>query len=83
MPVPLMTPVAELVSTAPAVESGRLSGALPPGMPPIALLSEAGIGGLLELFGGLDAKTVQQLHHTLGQLRVQMLPDTRSEETRS
>ena len=38
---------------------------------------------IVELFGGLDAKTVQQLHHTLGQLRVQMLPDTRSEETRS
>ena len=38
---------------------------------------------IVELFGGLDAKTVQQLHQTLGQLRVQMLPDTRPEETRS
>jgi DNA-binding MarR family transcriptional regulator len=28
---------------------------------------------ILELFSGLDAKTVQQLHQTLGQLRVQMM----------
>ncbi len=35
---------------------------------------------ILELFGGLDHKTVQQLHQTLGQLRVQMMQLDKNEE---
>lgn len=37
---------------------------------------------ILELFGGLDGKTVQQLHHALGQLRVQMMQLDKYEEAR-
>ena len=38
---------------------------------------------LLELFGGLDAKAVQQLHTHLGALRVHLLrQDPTNEETR-
>ena len=35
---------------------------------------------ILELFGGLDGKTVQQLHQSLGQLRVQMTRLDKNEE---
>ena len=35
---------------------------------------------ILELLGGLDDKTVQQLHHALGQLRVQMMQLDKNEE---
>jgi DNA-binding MarR family transcriptional regulator len=35
---------------------------------------------ILELFGGLDDKTVQQLHQTLGHLRVQMMQLDKNEE---
>ena len=35
---------------------------------------------ILELFGGLDGKAVQQLHQTLGQLRVQMMQLDKNEE---
>jgi hypothetical protein len=37
---------------------------------------------ILELFGGLDARTVQQLHQTLGRLRVQMMQLDKNEEAR-
>ena len=36
---------------------------------------------ILELFAGLDAKTVQQLHQTLGQLRVQMMQLDKNDES--
>ena len=36
---------------------------------------------ILELFGGLDGKTVQQLHQGLGQLRVQMMQLDRLDKT--
>ncbi len=46
------------------------------------VMATAHEGWILELFGGLDARTVQQLHQGLGQLRVQMTQrDQRSEET--
>jgi len=35
---------------------------------------------ILELLGGLDDKTVQQLHHALGQLRVQIMQLDKNEE---
>lgn len=38
---------------------------------------------ILELFGGLDGKTVQQLHKGLGQLRVQMMQLDKNEETKA
>ena len=38
---------------------------------------------VLELFDGLDGKTVQQLHQTLGQLRVQMMQLGKHEEDNS
>ena len=38
---------------------------------------------ILELFSGLDAKTVQQLHAQIGALRVQLVkPDPSSDESR-
>jgi DNA-binding MarR family transcriptional regulator len=38
---------------------------------------------ILELLGGLDDKTVQQLHHGLGQLRVQMMQIDKNVETKA
>ena len=38
---------------------------------------------ILELLGGLDDKTVQQLHQGLGQLRVQMMQLDKNEETKA
>lgn len=38
---------------------------------------------ILELFGGLDGKTVQQLHQSLGQLRVQMMQMDKNDEAKS
>ena len=38
---------------------------------------------ILELFGGLDGKTVQQLHQTLGQLRVQMMQLDKNEDSKT
>jgi len=35
---------------------------------------------ILELFGGLDGKTLQQVHQALGQLRVQMMRLEKNEE---
>lgn len=35
---------------------------------------------ILELFGGLDEKTIQQLHHSLGVLRVHLVQMDKSEE---
>jgi DNA-binding MarR family transcriptional regulator len=37
-------------------------------------------GWILELFGGLDAKTVQQLYQQLGQLRVHLVRNEQSDE---
>ena len=37
---------------------------------------------VLELFGGLDGKTVQQLHRSLGRLRVQMMQLDKHREPR-
>ena len=38
---------------------------------------------ILELLGGLDDQTVQQLHHGLGQLRVQMMQIDKNEESKA
>ena len=38
---------------------------------------------ILELLGGLDDKTVQHLHHGLGQLRVQMMQIDKNEESKA
>ena len=38
---------------------------------------------ILELLGGLDGKAVQQLHHGLGQLRVQMMQLDKNEENKT
>jgi len=32
--------------------------------------------GILELFGSLDTRTMQQLHQSLGRLRVQMVSNS-------
>ena len=37
-------------------------------------------GWILELFGGLDAKTVQQLYQQLGQLRVHLVRNEQADE---
>ena len=55
----------------------------PKGRRQFETMAEEHEGWILELFAGLDAKTVQQLYQQLGQLRVHLVQNERPEEDAS
>ncbi len=52
----------------------------PKGRRTFEAMAEVHEGWILEMFGGLDDKTLQQLHQTLGTLRVQLVQLDKPEE---